>query len=202
MASYATSYITPSLTQLFGAFGANADLEAEDNRTVETGVEYALGSTLRANLLYFNRNEKNAVIFDNVAFQYFNAGTEIEAQGAEAELHWRLLRNLSLDINYTFTERKGDNAIRIPKHKINALLGYRWNERTFTSLNYRHTGQRFDTDFATFSDVELKPFSQREQRTAPSVENVLELHLAQDTASAANKPAKHCAQLDRSLTDT
>tara|TARA_Y100001935_G_C17304352_1_gene511292 strand:- start:1600 stop:3471 length:1872 start_codon:yes stop_codon:yes gene_type:complete len=159
MASYATSYITPSLTQLFGAFGANADLEAEDNRTVETGVEYALGSTLRANLLYFNRNEKNAVIFDNVAFQYFNAGTEIEAQGAEAELHWRLLRNLSLDINYTFTERKGDNAIRIPKHKINALLGYRWNERTFTSLNYRHTGQRFDTDFATFSDVELKPFS-------------------------------------------
>ncbi|AKA33749.1 TonB-dependent receptor plug domain-containing protein [Flagellimonas lutaonensis] len=159
MASYATSYITPSLTQLFGAFGANADLEAEDNRTVETGVEYALGSTLRANLLYFNRNEKNAVIFDNVAFQYFNAGTEIEAQGAEAELHWRLLRDLSLDINYTFAERKGDNAIRIPKHKINALLGYRWNERTFTSLNYRYTGQRIDTDFATFSDVELEPFS-------------------------------------------
>lgn len=159
MGSYATSYITPSLTQLFGTFGANADLKAEDNRTLEGGIEYAIDKRLRTSLLYFNRKEENAVIFDNVAFQYFNADDTIDVAGVEAEISWQPSEKITFDANYTFSERKGDNAIRIPKHKINALLGYRWNERTFTSLNYRYTGQRFDTDFSVFSDVELEPFS-------------------------------------------
>ena len=159
MGSYATSYITPSLTQLFGAFGANADLKAEDNRTLEGGIEFAVDKQLRTSLLYFNRKEENAVIFDNTAFQYFNADDTIEVSGLEAEISWQPSEKITFDANYTFTERKGDNAIRIPKHKINALFGYRWSERTFTSLSYRYTGQRVDTDFTVFSDVQLEPFS-------------------------------------------
>ncbi len=159
MGSYATSYITPSLTQLFGNFGANPDLQPEDNRTLEGGVEYNIASGLRLSGLYFNRKEENFVFFDGANFQYLNATSTIDVHGLEIELDWKPTDKMQLNANYTFTERKGDNAIRIPKHKINALLGYNFSEKTFASLFYAYTGQRFDTDFSVFSDVELDPYS-------------------------------------------
>ncbi len=158
LGSYATSYITPSLTQLFGEFGANPDLEPESNRTIEGGLEYAIKG-LRANAVYFNRKEENFVFFDNVGFRYLNAENTIDAQGVELEVQWIPIKNLRLDANYTFTERKGDNAIRIPKHKASMLVGYNFSDRTFLSGSYSYTGERTDTDFNTFSDVALDPFS-------------------------------------------
>ena len=158
LASYATSFITPSLTQLFGEFGANPDLEPESNRTIEGGMEYSKPG-LRANVVYFNREEENFVFFDNISFQYMNAENTIDAQGAEVEVEWRPIGKLRIDANYTFTERKGDNAIRIPRHKVNALLGYNFTKRTFLSASYSYTGMRTDTDFNTFTDLELDAFS-------------------------------------------
>ena len=64
-----------------------------------------------------------------------------------------------VNANYTFTERKGDNAIRIPKHKANLSLWYQFSESTNASLDYAYTGERFDTDFNTFTDIALEPFS-------------------------------------------
>lgn len=157
--SYATSYITPSLTQLFGNFGANPDLGPEENRTLEGGVEIALNRKLRFSSLYFNRKEENAVVYDNVSGLYANALSTIDAQGVEFELNWKPLDKLDISGNYTFTERKGDAAIRIPKHKINTTLGYGFTEHTYISLAYALTGTRFDTDFSTFENVELATFS-------------------------------------------
>ena len=158
LGSYATSYITPSLTQLFGEFGANPDLEPESNRTIEGGLEYAVKG-FRANAVYFNRKEENFVFFDNISFQYLNAENTIDAQGVELEVQWIPIKDLQIDANYTFTERKGDNAIRIPKHKANLLAGYNFSERTFLSASYSYTGERTDTDFNTFTEVDLDPFS-------------------------------------------
>ena len=159
LASYATSYITPSLTQLFGEFGANPELEPETNRTIETGVEYSFKNYIRASLVYFNRVEENFVFFDNIDFVYLNAENTIDAQGVEFELSWKLMRALLLNANYTFTDRKGDNAIRIPKHKVNASATYSITPNTNFSISYSYTGKRTDTDFNTFTDVELDPYS-------------------------------------------
>ena len=59
MGSWATAYITPSLAQLYGAFGANPDLQPEDNTTLEGGLELGLDSGLRISLLHFDRREDN-----------------------------------------------------------------------------------------------------------------------------------------------
>ncbi len=155
MTSYATSYITPSLTQLFGNFGANPDLEPEDNRTIEGGLEFANEGDFRVSALYFNRKEENFVFYDFVTSSYKNALNTIDAQGVEVELSWNATDKLNFDANYTFTERKGDNAIRIPKHKVNANLGYAFSDRAFASLNYSLTGSRTDTDFGTFPSVDM-----------------------------------------------
>jgi len=159
MGSYATSYITPSLNQLFGIFGANPLLEPETNRTAEGGLEYKANETLRLSALYFNRKEDNFVFFDNTLFQYFNASNTINVQGFEAQLDWVPLVKMNLTANYTFTERKGDNAIRIPKHSFNAALSYSFTAKTYTSLTYSYTGKRLDTDFNTFDEQVLEPFS-------------------------------------------
>jgi len=158
LGSYATSYITPSLTQLFGSFGANPNLEPEEDRTVEGGLEYSVDKQLRISVLYFNRKEENFITFDQ-NFMSVNAENTIDAQGMEVELDWLLADKLRLNSNYTFTERKGDNAIRIPNHKINTSLAYTISQRTNASIIYAFTGARLDTDFNTFTDVELSSFS-------------------------------------------
>ena len=159
LASYATSYITPSLTQLFGEFGANPDLEPETNRTIEGGIEYAVRSKLRASAVYFDRREENFVFFDNISFQYLNADNTIDAKGVELEADWKPITKFQLTANYTFTERKGDDAIRIPKHKVNAAALYSLADRTNFTLTYSYTGERTDTDFNTFTQVALDPYS-------------------------------------------
>ena len=159
LTTYATSFITPSLTQLFGNFGANPDLEPEDNRTIEGGLEYAMNDKLRVSTVYFNRKEENFVFYDNITGIYGNASGTIDAQGAEVELNWQPNDKIQLSSNYTFTERKGDAAIRLPKHKVNASLGYAFSKKTYASIDYRYTGERIDTDFNTFSDIALEPFS-------------------------------------------
>lgn len=158
MGSYATSYITPNLTQLFGAFGGNPELEPEENATIEGGIEFKLDNTFRISTVYFDRNETNAIGYD-ANFMSINVADEIDANGVEVEATWLPLSNFSVNANYTFTERKGDNAIRIPKHKANVSLWYQFCESTDASLTYAYTGERFDTDFATFSDIALEPFS-------------------------------------------
>ena len=153
MGSYATSYITPSLNQLFGNFGANADLKPEENRTLEGGIEYTLNTDFRISALYFSRKEKNFVYYANTGYE--NAENTIDASGVEVELNWNPITNFNLGANYTFTEREGDNAIRLPKHKVNAFLGFDFSNRTTANLSYAMIGKRMDTDFGTFPSVNV-----------------------------------------------
>jgi vitamin B12 transporter len=155
LGSFATSFITPNLVQLFGDFGANPDLTPEENRTVESGVEYVITNKLRASVVYFNRNEKNTIGFDPNTFQSINVSDEIDANGIETEVSWQPTNALNIDFNYTFTERKGDNAIRIPKHKVNLLLSYAFCKSTNASLSYAYAGARLDSDFSVFPAVDL-----------------------------------------------
>ncbi|RIV34184.1 TonB-dependent receptor [Flagellimonas lutimaris] len=158
MGSYATSYITPNLTQLFGAFGGNPDLEPEENTTIEGGIEFKLSNQFRISTVYFDRNETNAIGYD-ANFMSINVTDEIDANGVEVEATWLPWNSFSVNANYTYTERKGDNAIRIPKHKANVSLWYQFCESTNASLSFAYTGKRFDTDFATYTDIALEPFS-------------------------------------------
>ncbi|TXE10067.1 TonB-dependent receptor [Seonamhaeicola algicola] len=154
--SYATSFIAPNLSQLFGFFGANPDLEPEENATIEGGLEYNTKKGLLLSALYFNRKEENTIIYTSA---YENASTDATVHGFEVEANVKLIENLNFNANYTFTELKDGVRLRVPKHKANAGLGYSFNEKTFASINYQYVGTRTDTDFGTFSNVDLDPFS-------------------------------------------
>lgn len=159
LGSYATAYITPSISQLYGVFGANPDLQPEINSTVEAGMEWLHSSIFRASALYFQREEENFVIFDGQNGIYRNSDAVIDARGIEVEALWQPAPEISIQSNYTFTEREGDNAIRIPAHKANLEANYFWKEGALVSLTYGYVGSRTDTDFSTFTDVDLDPYT-------------------------------------------
>ncbi|MFG6685494.1 TonB-dependent receptor plug domain-containing protein [Mariniflexile sp. HNIBRBA6329] len=156
LGSYATSFIAPNLSQLFGYFGANPDLEPEDNRTIEGGLEFSNKKGLRLNGLYFNRKEENTIIYTT---GYTNATTDATVHGVEVEAEVKIIDNLAFNANYTFTELKEGTRLRLPKHKANAGLGYNFSNKSFASVNYQFVGERLDTDFSTYQNAELKSYS-------------------------------------------
>ncbi len=149
--SYATSFIAPNLSQLYGFFGANPDLDPEENATLEGGLEYNTKRGFKLSGVYFNRTEKNTIIYTT---GYENADTVAEVRGVEIEGQFDVLEELDLTANYTFTELKNGIRLRVPKHKINTGIGYSFSERTYVSLQYQFVGDRVDV-----GDVKLKSFS-------------------------------------------
>ncbi|NMH86641.1 TonB-dependent receptor plug domain-containing protein [Flavivirga algicola] len=143
--SFSTSFIAPSLPQLFGSFGPNPDLEPEENRTLEAGAEFKLNNNFRITGLFFNREEKNTVLWVNGG--YLNATDKLNVRGIEVEVKATPLEKLSLTANYAFTEYKESLARRIPKHKGNLQLGYDFSKTTFASLSYQYTHDRFENSF-------------------------------------------------------
>ncbi|MEC3908383.1 TonB-dependent receptor [Tamlana sp. 2201CG12-4] len=152
--SYSTSYIAPTLSQLFGFYGPNPDLKPEENKTIEGGVEYKVSDKLRVSGLYFNREEKNFVIYD-FTLGYLNAADLVRTQGVEVEVNTNPVKGLNITANYTFVENKDDAPVRIPKHKGNLLLGYDFSQKTFASLAYQHTGKRLDNGNVTLDSFNL-----------------------------------------------
>ncbi|WP_452220444.1 TonB-dependent receptor plug domain-containing protein [Lacinutrix salivirga] len=147
LASYSTAYITPSLYQLFAPGFGNANLQAQEDSTIEGGFEFNLAENFRVSSIYFNRKQKQFIDYvttDFVTFEgeYQNLEDDFTVQGVEVELGYSPLTKLDFNANYTFTERKDGVIFRVPKHKINASIDYQFCERTFASLSYQFSSER------------------------------------------------------------
>jgi len=148
--SYSTSFITPSLSNLFGDFGANPNLKPEENLTIEAGIEWKLHDNFRISGLFFDREEENTVLW--IDGGYLNASDVLHARGVEIEFQATLLEKIFIESNYSFVEYKEALARRIPKHKANVQLGYEVSKTTFTSVSYQYNHQRFENSFVPFID--------------------------------------------------
>jgi vitamin B12 transporter len=158
-ASYGTAYVAPSLFQLYDGTYGNQDLNPELNATLEAGIELVAAQSL-ISVSVFTRNEKNLVVFTpidpvNFVFQYQNNIDELTARGIEVQAQHALWDNkLSINVNYTFTEREGVTLLtRIPKHKLNASARARVLDKTFVTATYQFNDSRGDFFFnnSTFS---------------------------------------------------
>ncbi len=149
LGSYSTAYITPSLYQLYDSNYGNMELSPEESSTLEGGLEFKT-QTLRLSGVYFKRSTSNYIDFvvvdpTNFIYQYENINDEFEASGVEVELDIGITSNLNLSTNYTFTEADERFALRIPKHKVNASMGYNLNDKTNVSLTYQFNDKRTDS---------------------------------------------------------
>ncbi|WP_104734086.1 TonB-dependent receptor plug domain-containing protein [Hanstruepera ponticola] len=150
LASYSTAYITPSLYQLFEPTYGNAELEPEESATIEGGLEFQFKEKATVSVVYFNRRETNFIDFVDLgsfAFQYNNVADEFTASGLEFIATYKVLPNLNLNANLTYTKVEEDLNLRIPEFKVNAKLDYQLFSTTVLSLSYQYNDDRNDMVF-------------------------------------------------------
>jgi vitamin B12 transporter len=166
--AYGTGIKEPRLEESFGVGGfgiiPNPNLKAEENRSLEAGVQqsliagkYWLGAT------YFNNLFSNQIAFnfDPVLFvsQYLNVNRAL-AHGSEVEFRARPWSRLTVDASYTYTSTQvllaplafdplvsaGAPLLRRPKHAASLLAVYstaRWGG----DVGVTALGRRADSDF-------------------------------------------------------
>ncbi len=151
VASYSTAYITPSLYQLYSAYG-NTDLTPEKSATAEAGFEtQLLDKRLKLDAVAFYRNQTNVFDFfyDSVTFEayYINVDGKHKAKGVETSVAFDVTSKIKLNANYTFT--KVDDALDrlIPKHKANAGLDFQPNKKMLFNVNCQYIDARNDAFF-------------------------------------------------------
>ncbi len=150
LASYSTAFITPSLFQLFEPSYGNADLEPEENQTIEVGTEISIKDKATFSLVYFNRNEDNFIDFidtGSFVFQYQNIQESFTASGVEFVAQAKLTSALDINLNLTYTSLDEDLSLRIPEIKVNLRLDYKVSNATLVSLSYQYNDDREDLVF-------------------------------------------------------
>jgi vitamin B12 transporter len=141
-ASIGSGFKAPTLDQLFQSFPsfdffANPNLRPESSLGWDAGVEQALAAqTLRFGVTYFHNIIKN-LITDNADFtSYANIGRAV-TDGVESFVAYRALPNLSLRLDYTYTQATDEilheELLRRPKHKADLNVG--WQASGRLSLN-------------------------------------------------------------------
>ncbi|MBJ7881788.1 TonB-dependent receptor plug domain-containing protein [Gelidibacter salicanalis] len=166
MTSYSTAYITPSLYQLIEPLYGNAELDPEENTTIEIGAEFHIKDKATFSAIYFTRDEKNFIDFVDLGgfvYQYQNQPTEFTASGIEMTAKYQFSKSLSIGTNATYTKVEEDLNLRIPELKVNANLNFQVCEATFMSITYQYNDDRrdsvFNSDTFMNDDMTLKSYS-------------------------------------------
>ncbi|GAB4157183.1 MAG: TonB-dependent receptor [Winogradskyella sp.] len=148
--SYSTAFITPSLYQLFEPAYGNANLEPEENQTFEVGAEISLADKATFSLVYFNRREDNFIDFvdtGSFVYQYQNISESFSASGLEFVAQAKIVKELEVNFNATYTSLDDRLSLRIPQIKVNARIDYSLSKQTQMSLAYQYNDKRDDSFF-------------------------------------------------------
>ena len=150
-ASVGTGFKAPSLSQLFQdfpAFGffANPDLKPETSTGYDVGVEQMLGDVSGG--VTFFRNDIRNLISNNASFtSNINVG-KAQTQGLEAFTAWKLLADLSLRADYTYTDATDEVVhlalLRRPRNKVNLSADWQATDHLQLSTTLVYVGPQID----------------------------------------------------------
>ncbi len=162
--NYATAFRAPSITALYGAWGANPDLKPEYSKTFEAGVQTSLlNDKISVRAVYFNRHNKDVIIYTS---RYENYDKQ-DDHGFEIEPTIQFNNKLKLAAYYSFLDgevtTKGAggkdtsyfNLLRRPKHSFGATISYQVTPSFFVSTNVYNYGKRTDMDFSTWPSTQV-----------------------------------------------
>ncbi|HLT81149.1 MAG TPA: TonB-dependent receptor [Cyclobacteriaceae bacterium] len=166
LASFSTSYITPSVYQLYSIFG-NRKLNPEETENFEAGFTVYGGTRWELNFTWFRRNELHPIDFvsqfdsqgNYIGGKYENLADERLVDGVELGMRYRLRQQVSAYINYSHINTdKPESFYRIPKEKWAAGLTLNPLPHGTIDVKYSYTGDRTLFDFNSFSEVTLDAY--------------------------------------------
>lgn len=152
--SYNTAFIAPSLFQLYDTYSGNADLTPEESQSLELGLTWVREDG-HAILAFFQRTEDPKIVYDFATYAYANAPSDIKYQGLELSYNNRLFEIVDFDLNYTFTQLKNGNLVRLPKHALNTNLNYVFKDQSNLGMFYTYRGERQAVDLSTLEAYSL-----------------------------------------------
>ena len=151
----ATGFRAPSLYERFDPVFGNEDLEPEESRSLEFGVEKR-----------FSRGEVEATVFYTEIDELIGFGDSTYVQvpgtsrtrGIELEASYDVTDRIGLFGNYTYTDAEdaeGERLLRVPRHDVALGLEALLTERLSGRFLVRHVSDQVDAIFPppTFAAV-------------------------------------------------
>lgn len=184
--SYNTAFIAPSLFQLYDTYSGNADLAPEESQSLELGLTWVKDDG-RATVALFQRTENPKIVYDFTTYAYANAPSNIKYQGLELSYANRLYDILDFNLNYTFTQLKNGDLVRLPKHAINSNLNYTLKDQSNLGVFYTYRGERQAVDLSTldaYSLIDLryaKSFYNKKLTASVWLSNILDTEFVEIT---------------------
>ena len=156
LTSYSTAFIAPSLYQLYDGYSGNIDLNPETNQTFEVGFDATFKENIQFDVVYFNRKEVDAIIYNNTTYSYGNSSSD--ASGLELNFRVAATSFLSINSSYTYIDSNNLEEFNdyIPANKFVTGIDITPFENAFLNFTYRNVGERtiFDRygSFGTLGD--------------------------------------------------
>jgi vitamin B12 transporter len=166
--SIATGFKAPTLFQLYSSSG-NRNLNPEKSKTYEIGFQQQ-HEKISNRIVYFTREIKNGIDFNNVTFLYFNFAKQT-VNGIEFESKVTPVKNFALTANYTYLKSTEKNQSRItfkdsvyryllrrPQHSFNITASYSFDNGLYISASGKYAGKRYDFGGYKVKDVQLDSY--------------------------------------------
>lgn len=166
LTSWSTSYITPSLFQLYSFFG-NTGLEPESSENWEGGAAWYYHDKITLNAVYFRRTDREVIDFvsrfddegNYIGGNYENLVIERGVYGVEADIRFEVNEQISSSAFFTFTQSdQPESLIRIPNFKAGGSITSRPVTELSLTLRYLYTGERITPDFASDTNISLADY--------------------------------------------
>jgi vitamin B12 transporter len=142
-ASVGSGFKAPTLSELFQNFPpfffANPNLRPESSLGYDAGIEQGFGAdTVRVGATYFHNRIRDLIASDITGTTWANIGRAITG-GVESFVAYRPARQLTLRLDYTYTEASDDvlhqQLLRRPKHKGNLIATWHASDALLLNLD-------------------------------------------------------------------
>jgi vitamin B12 transporter len=163
---FSTGFKVPTVTQLFGSFGANPDLKPETSINLLGGIQWnSEDRKFLASASGFIRNVNNLINYVNT--MYVNIDEQKDG-GAELELSYSPINSLSIKASYAYVtgmyhnQQNGKdsafyNLLRRPKNTLNLSIAYQPCHQFYISLSLQSLSKRNDIYFESVPPYEELP---------------------------------------------
>ncbi len=147
--SYGTGFRAPSLSELYyvnpwGGAGGNPDLDPEKSKGWDIGIEQAFfNDRMIIGITYFYNDFDDLIDWDDG----YNNVDDAKTNGIESFIKIMPLTDLSMALNYTYTDTEDDDGKRLlrrPLHKVGLNTCYRFLKRGTVNLDVLYVGERDD----------------------------------------------------------
>lgn len=172
-ASIGTGFKVPTLDELFGPFGSNADLTPQKSTYYSAGVEtYLLDNAVKAGIHYFHRKIDDVIVYTGAGFMNQD---QQNTDGVEVTGDWLVNTFLSLGLHYNYLsgeviteDENGDrvtegNLIRKPAHSTGGHVDLQLTDAFLISVDGEYNGERedlfFNPETSEQEEVTLDPYT-------------------------------------------